>query len=62
MNWFRENRFMGTFPDLVFRCVLAGRHLVLFSAKSDWNDAAVGFGETAAELKSSRASRALSKR
>jgi hypothetical protein len=49
MNWFRENRFLGTFL-IVFGVCTLGAVWFLFSAKSDWDDAAIGFNETAAEL------------
>jgi len=49
MNWFRENRFLGTFLIVVGVCVLAAAWF-LFSAKSDWDDAAIDFNQTAAEL------------
>jgi hypothetical protein len=49
MNWFRENRFLGTFL-IVFGVGTLGAVWLLFSAKSDWDDAAIGFSQTAAEL------------
>ena len=49
MNWFRENRFLGTFLIALFFC-LAGSVWFLFSAKSDWDDASTRFNQTAAEL------------
>ena len=49
MNWSRENRFLGTFLIVVGVCVLAVSWF-LFSAKSDWDDAATDFNQTAAEL------------
>lgn len=49
MNWFRENRFLGTFLSVVGVCMLAVSWF-LFSAKSDWDDAAIDFNQTAAEL------------
>jgi hypothetical protein len=49
MNWFRENRFLGMFL-IVFGVCTLGALWFLFSAKSDWNEAAIGFNETAAEL------------
>jgi hypothetical protein len=49
MNWFRENRFLGTFL-IVFGLSILGALCFLFSAKSDWDDAAIGFNEAAAEL------------
>jgi hypothetical protein len=49
MNWFRENRFLGTFL-IVFCVCTIGAVWFLFSAKSDWDDAAIRFNQTAAEL------------
>jgi hypothetical protein len=49
MNWFRENRFLGTFLVLFVLCAL-GAVWFLFSAKSDWDEAANRFNNTAAEL------------
>jgi hypothetical protein len=49
MNWFRENRFLGTFR-IVFGVCTLGAVWFLFSAKSDWDDAAIRFNQTAAEL------------
>jgi hypothetical protein len=49
MNWFRENRFLGAFLIAFGVCAL-GVVWFLFSAKNDWDDAAVRFNETAAEL------------
>jgi hypothetical protein len=49
MNWSRENRFLGTFLIVVGVCVVAVSWF-LFSAKSDWDDAASDFNQTAAEL------------
>ena len=49
MNWFRENRFLGTFL-IVFGVCTLGAVWFLFSAKSDWDDAAIRFNQTAAEL------------
>ena len=49
MNWFRENRFVGTF--LVFFGVgTLGALWFLFMAKSDWDEASSRFNDTAAEL------------
>lgn len=49
MSWFRENRFLGAF--LVVSGLWAfGAFWVLFSAKNDWDNAAIHFHETAAEL------------
>lgn len=49
MNWFRENRFLGRFL-IVFGVCALGAVWFLFSAKRDWDDAAIGFDQTAAEL------------
>jgi len=49
MNWFRENRFLGTFLVLFGICTL-GAVWFLFSAKSDWDEASTRFNDTAAEL------------
>ena len=49
MNWLRENRFLGTFL-IVFGACSLGVIWFLLSAKSDWNDVVVRFGQTAAEL------------
>jgi hypothetical protein len=49
MNWFRENRFLGTFLIAFGVCTL-GAVWFLVSAKSDWDDAAIRFNQTAAEL------------
>ena len=49
MNWFRENRFLGTFL-IVFGVCTLGAVWFLFSAKSDWDDASARFNQTAAEL------------
>ena len=49
MNWFRENRFLGGFLVVFGGCAL-GAVWFLFSAKSDWDDAAIRFNETAAEV------------
>ncbi len=49
MNWFRENRFLGTFLVVLGVCVL-GAGWFLFSAKSDFDDAATRFSNTATEL------------
>ena len=49
MNWFRENRFLGTFLIVFGGCAL-GVVWFLLSAKSDWDDAALDFNQTAAEL------------
>jgi hypothetical protein len=49
MNWFRENRFLGMFL-IVFGVCTLGAVWFLFSAKSDWDDAAIRFNQTVAEL------------
>jgi hypothetical protein len=49
MNWFRENRFLGTFLIAFGLCAL-GAVWFLFSAKSNWDDASARFNQTAAEL------------
>jgi hypothetical protein len=49
MNWFQENRFLGTFL-VVCSIGALGAVWFLFNAKSDWNDAEVDFTQAAAEL------------
>jgi hypothetical protein len=49
MNWFRQNRFLGTFLILFGLCTL-GAVWFLFSAKTDWDEASTRFDQTAAEL------------
>jgi hypothetical protein len=49
MNWFRENRFLGTFLIVLGVCAVCAVWF-LFSAKSDWDDEAIRFQQTAAEL------------
>lgn len=49
MNWLRENRFLGTFL-IVLGVGTVCAVWFLFSAKSDWDDAAIRFQQTAAEL------------
>ena len=49
MNWFRENRFLGTFL-LLFGAGIVGAVWFLFSAKSDWDEASTRFSNTATEL------------
>ena len=49
MNWFRENRFLGTFLVL-FAVGTLGALWFLWSAKSDWDEASSRFNNTAAEL------------
>jgi hypothetical protein len=48
MNWFRENRWLGTFL-IVFGSVTLLACYFLWSAKSSADDAAARFGEAAAE-------------
>jgi hypothetical protein len=49
MNWFRENRFLGTFLIGFGLCAL-GAIWFLFAAKRDWEEASTRFKQTAAEL------------
>jgi hypothetical protein len=49
MNWFRENRFLGTFL-VVFGVCLLGATWFFFSAKSDWDEASARFSNTSTEL------------
>jgi hypothetical protein len=49
MNWFRENRFLGTFA-IVFGVTLLAALWFLFSAKSDFDDATARFTNTSTEL------------
>ena len=49
MNWLRENRFLGTFLIALGVCTACALWF-LFSARSDWDDAAIRFHQTAAEL------------
>jgi hypothetical protein len=49
MNWFRENRFLGTFL-VVFGVALLGAIWFLWSAKSDWDEAATRFSNASTEL------------
>ena len=49
MNWFRENRFLGTFLVVVGGCTLAALWFLL-SARSAWDDAMIDFNQAAAEL------------
>src|SRR5437773_1927586 len=49
MNWFRKNRFLGAFLIAFGGCVL-GAFWFLLGAKNNWDDAAIRFKETAAEL------------
>jgi len=48
MNWFRENRWLGTFL-IVFGVALLGALIFLFSAKSGFEAAVSQFNEAAAE-------------
>jgi hypothetical protein len=49
MNWFRDNRFLGTLLILFGVCTF-GAVWFLFSAKSEWDDASIRFNQNAAEL------------
>ena len=49
MNWFRENRFLGTFLIASGLALLAALWF-LFSAKSDWDDASARFTNASNEL------------
>jgi hypothetical protein len=49
MNWFRQNRFLGTFLIAFGLCTL-GAVWFWFSAKSDWDEASERFNNTSAEL------------
>src|SRR4051812_4919621 len=49
MNWFRENRFLGTLL-ISFGVALILALWFLFSAKSSWDEATARFGNTATEL------------
>ena len=49
MNWFRENRFLGTFL-VVLGAVLIAVIWFLWSAKSDWDEAATRFSNASTEL------------
>jgi hypothetical protein len=49
MNWFRENRFLGTFLVVFGVCLLAALWF-LFSAKSDWDEASERFRNASTEL------------
>jgi hypothetical protein len=49
MNWFRENRFLGTLLVVLGVCLL-GSGWFLFSTKSDFDEAATRFSNTAMEL------------
>ena len=49
MNWFRENRFLGTFA-LVFGVAVLAAVVFLFSAKADWDAATARFTNVSTEL------------
>ena len=49
MNWFRENRFLGTFA-IVFGVAVLGALVFLFSAKGDWDEASQRFANASTEL------------
>jgi hypothetical protein len=49
MNWFRENRFLGTFA-VIFGVTLLVALWFLFSAKSDFDEATARFTNTSTEL------------
>jgi hypothetical protein len=49
MNWFRENRFLGTFLIAFGVCLIAAIWF-LFSAKGDWDEASARFTNTSTEL------------
>jgi hypothetical protein len=49
MNWFRENRFLGTFLVGVGVCLL-GALWFFFSAKGDWDEASARFTNASSEL------------
>lgn len=49
MNWFRANRFLGTFLLMAGIAVIAALAF-LFMARSNWNDAATRFDTDVAEL------------
>jgi hypothetical protein len=49
MNWFRENRFLGTFATISTVAAL-GAVLFLFNAKGDWDEAAARFANASNEL------------
>src|SRR4051812_39673872 len=48
MNWFRENRFLGTF-FIAFAAALLLSLWFFFSAKIDWDDASSRFRNSAME-------------
>jgi len=49
MNWFQQNRWLGTFLILFGICTL-GAGIVLFMARSNWNNTKGQFDAAAAEL------------
>lgn len=49
MNWFRENRFLGTFA-IIFGGAMSGAVLFLFSARGEWDEAAARFRNASTEL------------
>jgi hypothetical protein len=49
MNWFRENRFLGTFL-VVFGVATLAAIWFFFSAKGDWDEASARFTNAASEL------------
>ena len=49
MNWFRENRFLGTFL-VGFGVALIAAIWFLFSTKGDWDEASTRFNNTSTEL------------
>jgi len=49
MNWFQQNRFLGSFL-VVFAIATLGSLYFLWSAKSSFDEAKLRFGENAAEL------------
>ena len=49
MNWYRENRFVGTFL-VIFGVSLLGALWFFFSAKSDWEEANTRFSNAATEM------------
>src|SRR5689334_18174193 len=49
MNWFRQNKFLGTFL-VVFGIVTVAALYFLWSAKSGFDDAKMTFDQNAAEL------------
>ena len=49
MNWFRENRFLGTFLVSVGVALIAAIWFLL-SAKSDWDEASTRFNNASTEL------------